>query len=75
MSDGTTGDQEETVKAAWLSAGLSCSFCAKGQDKVKQLIASDPHEITGYISYICNECVSLCVEIIIAPDLRPKKAR
>jgi len=34
-----------------------CSFCGKGHDKVKKLIA-------GPSVYICNECVALCNEII-----------
>jgi ATP-dependent Clp protease ATP-binding subunit ClpX len=34
-----------------------CSFCAKGHDEVKKLIA-------GPSVYICNECVALCNEII-----------
>ncbi len=36
---------------------LKCSFCGKGQDEVKKLIA-------GPSVYICNECVDLCNEII-----------
>ena len=36
----------------------SCSFCGKGQDQVKRLIAGP-----GAV-YICNECVELCREII-----------
>ena len=36
---------------------LRCSFCGKGQDEVKKLIA-------GPMVYICNECVGLCNEII-----------
>jgi len=34
-----------------------CSFCGKGHDEVKKLIA-------GPSVYICNECVTLCNEII-----------
>ena len=34
-----------------------CSFCGKGHDEVKKLIA-------GPSVYICNECVALCNEII-----------
>ncbi len=34
-----------------------CSFCGKGHDEVKKLIA-------GPSIYICNECVTLCNEII-----------
>ena len=36
---------------------LKCSFCGKGQDEVKKLIA-------GPSVFICNECVDLCNEII-----------
>ncbi len=36
---------------------LTCSFCGKGQDEVQRLIA-------GPDVYICDECVSLCNEII-----------
>jgi ATP-dependent Clp protease ATP-binding subunit ClpX len=36
---------------------LRCSFCSKGQNEVKKLIA-------GPTVHICNECVSLCNEII-----------
>jgi len=40
-----------------LSGELVCSFCGKSQDEVKKLIA-------GPSVYICDECVSLCSEII-----------
>ena len=36
---------------------LKCSFCGKGQDQVKKLIA-------GPGVYICDECVDLCNEIL-----------
>jgi ATP-dependent Clp protease ATP-binding subunit ClpX len=39
------------------SSDLVCSFCGKSQDEVKKLIA-------GPSVYICDECVSLCSEII-----------
>jgi ATP-dependent Clp protease ATP-binding subunit ClpX len=39
------------------SGELVCSFCGKSQDEVKKLIA-------GPSVYICDECVSLCNEII-----------
>ncbi|HYA31634.1 MAG TPA: ClpX C4-type zinc finger protein, partial [Thermodesulfovibrionales bacterium] len=32
---------------------LKCSFCGKGQDEVRKLIA-------GPTVYICDECVELC---------------
>ncbi len=37
--------------------GLQCSFCGKNQREVKKLIA-------GPNVYICDECISLCNEII-----------
>jgi len=42
-----------------------CSFCGKGHNEVKKLIA-------GPSVYICNECVSLCNEIVadaFPPDM------
>ncbi len=36
---------------------LKCSFCGKGQEEVKKLIA-------GPTVYICNECIELCNEKI-----------
>ena len=40
-----------------------CSFCGKGQDEVKRLIAGP-----GAV-YICDECVELCREIIEEEDV------
>ena len=40
---------------------LVCSFCGKGQDEVKKLIAGRDDG-----SYICDSCVELCNEIINA---------
>jgi len=37
-----------------------CSFCGKRQDQVKKLVAGGAVHGT----YICDECVSLCNEII-----------
>ena len=36
---------------------LSCSFCGKSQHEVKKLIA-------GPTVFICNECISLCTDIL-----------
>ena len=36
---------------------LKCSFCGKGQEQVKRLIA-------GPGVYICDECIELCSDII-----------
>lgn len=45
---------------------LRCSFCGKGQDEVRKLIA-------GPTVYICDECVDLCNEII-AEELSSESA-
>ena len=37
-----------------------CSFCNKHKDKVKNLIVSD------HVA-ICNECVNLCQDLLLAP--------
>jgi len=39
------------------SGNLSCSFCGKSQKEVKKLIA-------GPSVYICDECISLCNDIL-----------
>src|SRR4030065_1293193 len=36
---------------------LTCSFCSKGQDEVRKLVA-------GPMVYICDECIELCNAII-----------
>ena len=36
---------------------LTCSFCGKGQDEVRKLIA-------GPKVFICDECIDLCNDII-----------
>lgn len=38
-------------------ASLKCSFCSRGQDEVRKLIA-------GPTVYICDECIGLCNEIM-----------
>jgi ATP-dependent Clp protease ATP-binding subunit ClpX len=43
---------------------LTCSFCSKGRDEVKALIA-------GENAYICDECINLCVDAI-ASDVKDK---
>ena len=42
------------------SRSLSCSFCSKSQKDVKKLIANPAEN-----SYICEECVEQCTEILI----------
>ena len=39
------------------SSGLKCSFCGKTKEAVQQFIS-------GPSVYICNECVTLCNEIL-----------
>lgn len=40
---------------------LQCSFCGKAQREIRKLIA-------GPTVYICNECVELCVSIVVDVD-------
>jgi len=49
----------EGVRAASqpFTAQLKCSFCGKSNTEVKKLIA-------GPTSYICDECIELCSEIL-----------
>ena len=44
---------------------IKCSFCGKSQDDVKRLI-------TGKNSFICDECVSLCVDILDEDLILPR---
>ena len=50
------------------TAPLKCSFCGKGQEEVKKLIA-------GPSVFICNECVDLCNEIIAEEWEETKEAK
>src|SRR5216684_2117537 len=45
-----------------------CSFCGKSQDQVRKLIA-------GQGVYICDECITLCREIVDEEFMEPTKAR
>jgi hypothetical protein len=45
------------VKTKSRSHDLQCSFCSKGKDHVKKLIA-------GPGVYICDECIDLCNRIV-----------
>ena len=47
---------------------VACSFCGKGQDEVKKLIA-------GPTVYICNECIDLCNEIVSEDRLQELEAQ
>ncbi len=43
-----------------------CSFCGKGQNQVKKLIA-------GPGVFICDECVSICYSLIEKEDIKTRK--
>lgn len=45
------------------SGDIRCGFCGKKQEDAERLIAGR----NAYI-YICNECVSICAEILDNPD-------
>ena len=49
-------------------APFACSFCGKRRDRVRRLIAGP-----GGV-YICNECITLCNEIISAEEAGGKDA-
>ena len=64
VADGLAG-----ATALELAAG--CSFCAKGRQEVRPLIA-------GPGVYVCDECVALCVELVeeeVGPDWREEADR
>jgi ATP-dependent Clp protease ATP-binding subunit ClpX len=44
---------------------LECSFCSKTQEQVKKLVA-------GPSAYICDECISLCYDIVQQDDVNTK---
>ena len=46
---------------------LHCSFCGKGQNEVKKLIA-------GRGVYICDECIEVCINIVADEMEEEKKA-
>jgi hypothetical protein len=56
----TTSAIRETDASAEWRAHLSCSFCCKQHDAVDRLVA-------GPGVFICNECVSLCADLVAAP--------
>ncbi len=39
-----------------------CSFCGKGSDEVRHLIAG-PGDV-----YICDECIALCQQLIVVVE-------
>lgn len=47
---------------------VKCSFCDKSQDDVEQIVAG-PNSV-----YICNECVTLCNDIMAPGSARSRPA-
>lgn len=45
-----------------LAGTLRCSFCGKGKHDVEKLIA-------GPQVHICNQCVDICIDIIVMDTL------
>ena len=45
---------------------LHCSFCGKSQDEVQKLVA-------GPSVFICDECISLCGDVIAEAELTKPK--
>lgn len=60
------GRERTKDERAAIEPKLQCSFCKKSQDDVRKLIA-------GPAVYICDECVTVCVDII-ADDARAERA-
>ncbi len=47
---------------------IRCSFCGKSVDQAEHMIA-------GNKSYICDECIKMCSQILSDPDSYKKQAR
>src|SRR5712692_5113211 len=62
---GNPNQRRAMAKQEKTEAQLRCSFCGKGREEVRKLIA-------GPTVYICDECVDLCNDII-AEDLEEKQ--
>src|SRR6266705_6638029 len=54
---GSPNRRRAMAKQEKTEAQLRCSFCGKGREEVRKLIA-------GPTVYICDECVNLCNDII-----------
>lgn len=52
------------TQAATMAVQVRCSFCAKPSPEVEKVIA-------GPGVYICNECVGLCNDILLAEQQKP----
>ena len=49
-----------------LKRTVYCSFCGKGSDEIRKLIA-------GPTVFICNECVQMCIDVIAEGDAPASK--
>lgn len=61
-------EEELAVLKAKSAPTVYCSFCSKSQHDVKKLIA-------GPSSFICDECVELCMQIIIKQNIKARAAK
>src|SRR5258706_4683022 len=66
------GNRRNRVSTTSSSKGTKvpyrCSFCGKSQEQVRKLIA-------GQGVYICDECITLCREIVVEEFMEAPKAR
>jgi hypothetical protein len=56
---GTRGLATSEGSGAGIGASVHCSFCGKSRGEVEGIVAGPTPEIA-----ICNECVSLCAELL-----------
>src|SRR5437868_14548475 len=68
-TSGMAGTRGTTGSGSGSRMQYRCSFCGKGQDEVKRLIAGP-----GAV-YICDECVELCREIIEEEEVPAPKVQ
>lgn len=61
-------EKELAALKAKAAPTVYCSFCSKSQHDVKTLIA-------GPSSFICDECVELCMQIIIEQNIKARAAK
>jgi ATP-dependent protease Clp ATPase subunit len=47
---------------------LKCSFCGKDETEVEKLVVGGRKNLIGASAYICNECVSIAHDLMLAPQ-------
>jgi ATP-dependent protease Clp ATPase subunit len=57
------------------SDGLCCSFCGKTAKDVKHLVEGTATRVRGIAPRICDECLSLCSDIVAEEMDRSHKAK